>query len=191
MPPNRPFSCSFFSLCPCHVDLLKIFVCCIHPVFTWVASFFFHYQPKVLCRSTRRRSPRNLCADSVRFTHVTTPWSVCLMTRSKLCSNFQAVAIAKLSYTTPWWDSPKRLIEVELKHLFHPQWASIIELFRHIFFNSVCASDDKLFNRILRNTQHILFSVLHPVRDNHYYCAFDRTTVNFRLVHMRWQTITF
>ena len=37
-------------------------------------------------------------------------------------------------------------------------------------FNSICASADvKLVNNILHNRQHLLFPLLSPVRDDHYF----------------------
>ena len=83
---------------------------------------------------------------------------------------FQAVAVAKLSYATPaWWGfssaADRGRIEAFLRRSVSFNYRTVSAP----SFNSVCASaDETMFNSILHNSQHILFPLLPPVRDNHY-----------------------
>jgi hypothetical protein len=83
---------------------------------------------------------------------------------------FQAVAVAKLSYAAPaWWGfssaADRSRIEAFLRR-------SVSFNYRPVSapsYRSICDSaDDKLFQNILRNSQHILFPLLPPERDSQY-----------------------
>jgi hypothetical protein len=82
----------------------------------------------------------------------------------------QAVAVAKLSYATPaWWGFSSAADRGRIEAFLRRSVSFNYRTFSAPSFNSLCVSaDHKLFNSILHNSQHILFPLLPPVRDNHY-----------------------
>jgi hypothetical protein len=88
---------------------------------------------------------------------------------------FQATIINKLAYASPaWWglttaadrDRLESFLRRSAKFGFRPPTAPT--------FANVCSeADDKLFTRIMANSQHILHFLLPPVRENHY-CLRER-----------------
>ena len=84
---------------------------------------------------------------------------------------YQAVVVAKLTYASLAWlgftsTADRGRIEAFLcrSERFKFWTASAPS------FNSICDSTDiKLFNDILNNRQHLLFPLLPPVRDDHYF----------------------
>jgi hypothetical protein len=107
---------------------------------------------------------------------------------------FQAVVVAKLTYASPaWWGFSSSADRGQLDAFLRRAAALNYRRTDSAWsFSSLCeVSDERLFNSILNDSQHIQFHLLlPPVRDNHYYTRIIAVIItNFLCVLQRCQTI--